>query len=232
MTILMEDLNAKIGSDNSVSMSRQGLGKMNENGEMLADFCAFNNMIIGGSVFPHRRIHKATWVSPDHRAENQIDHICIGRKFRRSMQDVRVQRGVNAASDHHLVLAKMKMKLKKREVKRSTRTQYNVDFLKDRVTTETFRFTAGNKYEAMQDLLDEGNMDIDTQWQQIKEMWTSTCSEVLGKKKYQNKILQTLSTKCKWGRKRKVQLTTAEREQQMQQQTKSTQRQIEQSKTA
>ena len=30
-------------------------------------------------------------------------------------------------------------------------------------------------------------MDIDTQWQQIKEMWTSTCSEVLGKKKYQQK---------------------------------------------
>ena len=25
------------------------------------------------------------------------------------------------------------------------------------------------------------------QWQQIKEMWTSTCSEVLGKKKYQQK---------------------------------------------
>ena len=51
MTILMGDLNAKIGSDNSgyeVVTGRQGLGKMNENGEMFADFCAFNNMIIGG----------------------------------------------------------------------------------------------------------------------------------------------------------------------------------------
>ncbi|KAK2183596.1 hypothetical protein NP493_305g00028 [Ridgeia piscesae] len=190
MTILMGDLNAKIGSDNSgyeEVMGRQGLGKMNENGEMLADFCAFNNMIIGGSVFSHRRMHKATWVSPDHRTENQIDHICIGRKFTRSMQDVRVQRGAHAVSDHHLVLARTKMKLKKSEVKRSTRTEYNVDFLKDRVTTETFRLTVRNKYEALQDLLDEGNMDIDTQWQQIKEMWTSTCSEVLGRKKYQQK---------------------------------------------
>ncbi|KAK2140552.1 hypothetical protein NP493_5722g00002 [Ridgeia piscesae] len=182
MTILMGNLNAKIGSDNSgyeEVMGRQGLGKMNENGEMLADFCAFNNMIIGGSVFPHRRIHKATWVSPDHRTENQIDHICIGRKFKRAMQDVRVQRGADAASDHHLVLARMKMKLKKREVKKSTRMQYNVDFLKDRLITETFRLTVRNKYETLQDLLDEGNMDLDTQWQQIKEMWTSTCSEVL-----------------------------------------------------
>ncbi|KAK2167820.1 hypothetical protein NP493_1256g00007 [Ridgeia piscesae] len=81
----------------------------------------------------------------------------------------------------------MKMKLKKREVKKSTRTQYNVDFLKDRLTTETFRLTVRNKYEALQDLLDEGNMDIDTQWQQIKKMWTSTCSEVLGKQKYQQR---------------------------------------------
>ena len=134
-------------------------------------------------MFPHRRIHKATWVSPDHRTENQIDHICIERKFRRSMQDVRVQRGADAASDHHLVLARMKMKLKKREVKRSTITQYNVDFLKDSVVTETFRLTVRNKCESLQDILNEGNMD--TQWQQIKEMWTSTCIEVLGKKKYQ-----------------------------------------------
>ena len=94
---------------------------MNENGDMLADFCAFNNMIIGGSVFPHRIIHKENWVAPDHRTKYKIDHICIGRKFRRSMQDVRVQRGADAASDNHLVLAIMK--LKKRDVKRSTRTQ-------------------------------------------------------------------------------------------------------------
>jgi len=37
------------------------------------------------------------------------------------MHDVRIQREADAASNHHLVLARMKMKLKKREVKRSTR---------------------------------------------------------------------------------------------------------------
>ena len=47
------------------------------------DLCAFNNVIIGDSVFLHRRIHKATWVAPKHRTENQIDHICIGRKFKK-----------------------------------------------------------------------------------------------------------------------------------------------------
>ena len=42
---------------------------MNENCETLADLCAFNNMINGDSVFPHRRIHKTTWISPDHRTK-------------------------------------------------------------------------------------------------------------------------------------------------------------------
>ena len=93
-------------------MGTHGIVEMNENGEMFTYLCSFNRLIIGGSVFPHKRIHKATWVSPDHRTENQIDHICISQKFKRSMQDVRVHRGADAASDHHLVLTKLKLKLK------------------------------------------------------------------------------------------------------------------------
>nr|KAG5708132.1 hypothetical protein BaRGS_002868 [Batillaria attramentaria] len=94
----MGDFNAKIGSDNTGyedTMGTHGLGQMNENGERFANFCALNQLVIGGSIFPHKRIHKATWRSPDHVTENQIDHICISRKFRRSWRDVRVMRGAD-----------------------------------------------------------------------------------------------------------------------------------------
>ncbi len=47
------------------------------------------------------------------------------------MPDVRVHRGADAASDHHLVLTKLKLKLKSRVEKRKNRTRYNVEFLKD-----------------------------------------------------------------------------------------------------
>nr|KAG5691347.1 hypothetical protein BaRGS_033396 [Batillaria attramentaria] len=63
----------------------------------LQTFCALNQLVIGGSIFPHKRIHKATWRSPDHVTENQIDHICISRKFRRSWRDVRVMRDIPPA---------------------------------------------------------------------------------------------------------------------------------------
>ena len=42
------------------------------------------------------------------------------------MQDVRVHRGADAASDHYLVLTKLKLKLKNRVEKRKNRTRYNV----------------------------------------------------------------------------------------------------------
>lgn len=76
VTILMGDFNAKIGSDNTGYddiMGTHGLGQMNENGERFADLCSLNQLVIGGSIFPH----KATWRSPDHVTSNQIDHICI-----------------------------------------------------------------------------------------------------------------------------------------------------------
>ncbi|XP_035826466.1 craniofacial development protein 2-like [Aplysia californica] len=47
--IVMEDLNAKVGSDNSncEQMGRHGLGEANDYGERFQNFCAFNNLVIG-----------------------------------------------------------------------------------------------------------------------------------------------------------------------------------------
>ena len=86
--ILMGDTNTNVGSDNTGReeiIGMHGLGTMNKNGELFADFCTFNDLVIGGSVFPHKMMHKATLVSPDGKTENQIDRITISRKWRRSL---------------------------------------------------------------------------------------------------------------------------------------------------
>ncbi|VDP69627.1 unnamed protein product [Schistosoma mattheei] len=115
LTILMRDLDVRVGMDNNgyeEIMGRHGLGERNENGERFTNLCAFNKLVIGGTIFPHKRIHKTTWTSPDHTTQNQIDHICINKPFRRTMGDVRTKRRADIASDHHLMVAKMKLKLK------------------------------------------------------------------------------------------------------------------------
>ena len=64
LIIIMGDLNAKVGADNSGIyrvMERHGSGVINENGERLVEFCTPKNLVIGGtSFFPHREIHNIT----------------------------------------------------------------------------------------------------------------------------------------------------------------------------
>ena len=54
-----------------------GLGVINDNWERIVNACAASrpNVVIGGSVYPHQIILKATWVSPDQVTEDQVDHI-------------------------------------------------------------------------------------------------------------------------------------------------------------
>ncbi|CAG2252724.1 unnamed protein product [Mytilus edulis] len=158
----MGDLNAKVGSDNTgyeQVMGRHGLGEMNENGELFANHCANHNLVIGGTVFPHKKCHLATWVSPDMNTENQIDHVCISKKFRRSLQDVRVKRGADAATDHHLIVANVKLKLKKHQNIESTGKRFNISIMQQREI-----------------------ISIEDHWQEIKNAFTTACETSVGLK--------------------------------------------------
>ena len=66
--LVMGDLNAKVGSDNigfEHCIGKHGLGTRNDNGERFLDFCMENDLVIGGTIFKHKDIHKQTWNSPD-----------------------------------------------------------------------------------------------------------------------------------------------------------------------
>ena len=84
-------------------MGKHGLGVRNGNGEKLCDMCDMNELVITGTLFPHKIIHKATWISPDGRTRNQIDHVLINKRFRNSVEDTRVYRSADLGSDHYLV---------------------------------------------------------------------------------------------------------------------------------
>ena len=75
------------------------LARFKENGELFRELCANYDLIIGGTVFPHKTCHKVSWVSPDNIRENQIDHIAISKRFRKSLLDVRNKRGADMGSD-------------------------------------------------------------------------------------------------------------------------------------
>lgn len=83
--------------------------------------------------------------------ENQIDHVCIGKKFRRSLEDVRVRRGADVASDHHLLGARMKLKLRQNWTgQTSQRQRYNITALKETARIEEFRTTLSKNAQILQ----------------------------------------------------------------------------------
>ncbi|KAK2715100.1 hypothetical protein QYM36_009927 [Artemia franciscana] len=82
-----------------------GLGQINENGALLVDFALSNDLVVGGTLFEHKNVHKYTWTSPDDLTRNQIDHFLIAIRWRTSLLDVRGYRGADAQSNHMLMIA-------------------------------------------------------------------------------------------------------------------------------
>ena len=154
------------------------------NGKMFCDFCASNGLVIGGTLFPHKKSHKLTWRYPDGTSENQIYHVATNRTWRSSLQDIRVKRSADVGSDHHLVVAKVKMKLLALKKPRSTRTKYCTYRLRDQSAREKFFITLANRYDILYNGSDddeEAELDVEQEWSKVREMYSSTSEEVLGK---------------------------------------------------
>lgn len=73
--ILLEDFNAKIGQEvvYRPTIGKKSLHKIsNDNGTRLVNFAMTRSMIVSSTTFPHKDIHKETWISPSGQIKNQI----------------------------------------------------------------------------------------------------------------------------------------------------------------
>ena len=168
-------------------MGRHGArAEMNENGEKWADFCQVNELVIGGTLLPHKECHKRTWLSPDGGTENQIDHVVFSNRWRSSLQDVRAMRGADVESDHHLLIAKVRIKIAKVKKGKSGRVRFEVSKLRDLETRNVFKLAMHNRFECLQQM-EEEEPSVDDEWRQIEQGYVQTCEKVLGQAKSNKK---------------------------------------------
>ena len=109
----MGDMNINDGSGNTDrerAMGNQGCGTINNNGEELVNFWLND---CGGTIFQHKYIHKRACKSPDGRMVNQIHHVIINNKWKRSLKDMHTYKGADAGSDHYIVVFRLKLYLRK-----------------------------------------------------------------------------------------------------------------------
>ena len=173
MVLVIGDMNARTGIDNlnrERTMGKEGLGTypMNDNGERMCDFCEHNGLVVGGTLFKHKDIHKATWTSPDGNTKPQLDHIIINGKWRSSLQDVKACRGADCASDHTLVLGVISLKLRKSRRGQERARLINSDKLRDEGIKAAYSLEVQNRFHLLK--LDQGeNINLEDFNKVLKE---------------------------------------------------------------
>ena len=199
IVISLGDFNAKIGSQ---FVGEEGIvgrhvlkGDRTDNGSRFVSMCEVSNMAIVSTMFPHKDIHKVIWNSPDGVTQNQIDHITVNSKFRRSVMDVRAYRAADVESDHNLVVAKVKLKLASAGKKKEKRRRFNYQKLHQKEVKQKFTIELKNRFSCLQ--ADEPgvesseeptvNASLEKRWTTFKDNYNETAKKVLGFQRGSNK---------------------------------------------
>ena len=105
------DWNTKIQSQELPGViGKFGLGVQNEEGQRV---CQENALVIANTLFQQHKKRLYTWTSPDGQHRNQIDYILCSQKWRSFIQSAKTRPGADCGSDHELLIAKFRLKLKK-----------------------------------------------------------------------------------------------------------------------
>ena len=124
---IIGDWNAKVGSQETPGVAGKfGLGVQNEAGQRLIEFCQENALVIANALFQQHKRRLYTWTSPHGQNQNQTDYILCSQRWRSTIQSAKTRLGADCGSDHELLIAKFRLKLKK--VEKTTRPFSSVQF--------------------------------------------------------------------------------------------------------
>ena len=106
-------------------------------------------------------------MSPDSQHQNQIDYILCSQRWRSSIQSAKTRLGADCGSDHELLLAKFRLKLKK--VEKTTRPfRYDLNQIPYNYTVEVRNRFMG--LDLIDRVPDELRMEVCNIVQEVREL--------------------------------------------------------------
>ena len=119
------DFNLKVanGGDYCVEvLGNHGLGERNENGKSLIKMAQSFGLVVGGTLFIHKEIHKYSETSPDGHIKKRPTTFLLARSGRRHC-DLSALRDADIFSDYSMTGVKIRVKLSDTRQMRTTRKQ-------------------------------------------------------------------------------------------------------------
>ena len=112
-TIIIGDWNSVVGKGRQTNVvGDYGLGKRNERGDKLVNFCDRLDLCIANTWFKNHPRRLYTWKAPGDIARYQIDFILANQRFKNSIKVAKTYPGADANSDHNLLVIDVRTRLK------------------------------------------------------------------------------------------------------------------------
>ena len=127
--------------------------------------------------------HKYTWICPGRGLQSIIDYFLIRGDTKRNVNDVKVTRGAEIGSDHHLVLMKLKLcgRVQVRKVEKQSRLR------SERLTTEEGKLKSQIRLgRKLNEAKWTNGSDVEKMWEEFKDNAIETAEVVCGRIKYEN----------------------------------------------
>ena len=183
--LLLGDFNAHVGMDNETwkgVIGKQGDPDVNRNGKCLLQFCATNGLCIMNTFFQHKRIHKYTWYRDSVGQQSLIDFCIVSADLFSSVLDVRVKRGAELSTDHHLVVCTLS-RLNPTKARKSFRARkahrIKWELLADTDVRSVFSDNIASLFRELPDQTE----DIETEWNLFRSAVITSAATSCGYKR-------------------------------------------------
>ena len=152
---------AKVGSQEIPGVTGKfGVRVQNEARQRLTEFCQENALVIANTLFQQHKRRLYTWTSPDGQHRNQSDYSLCSQRWRSSIQSAKTRPGADCGTDHELLIAKFRLKLKK--VGKTTRPfRYDLNQIRYDYTVEVRNIFKG---------LDQIDREPDELWTEVHDI--------------------------------------------------------------